>query len=78
MQPARDLPSSGGGSSMRRWGPIAAIVVVIFMCLGVVFLGGGDDTDSDYAPVRSRTSATIDLTGWECVQQGSYHWVCTR
>jgi hypothetical protein len=48
MQPSSDHDGSAapGGAALRRWGPIAAIVVVLALVGGVVALGGDDDTDA--------------------------------
>ena len=62
MQPASDAPSGGCGSSMRRWGPIAAIVVVLAIIIGVVAVGGGDDDDDD-------TEATASGSGSEAAEE---------
>jgi hypothetical protein len=49
MMPSSPTPSDegGGGSGLRRWGPIAAIVAVLAIVAGVVVLSGGDDDDDD-------------------------------
>ncbi|WP_436795893.1 ABC transporter substrate-binding protein [Actinospongicola halichondriae] len=48
MQPSSDQPndSGGGGSALRRYGPIVGIVAVIAVIAAVVFAGGDDDGDT--------------------------------
>ncbi len=47
MQPSADQSGSAapGSGALRRWGPIAAIVAVIAIVIGVVAFSGGDDDD---------------------------------
>ncbi len=61
------MPSSGStgpdrGSSLRRWGPIAAIVAVIAIVGGLLLVTGGDDdetsTDDTTVPDTSGGSTT--------------------
>lgn len=61
MQPSSDHPTDGedGGSALRRYGPIAAIVAVVAIVVGLVVAGGGDDGDEDAATVDD-TSQTTD------------------
>ena len=59
MQPAATRPEPSGGGSLRRWGPIVAIVAVIAIVAGLVVLGGGDDDDDD-ADGRPTATATTD------------------
>lgn len=58
MQPSSDQPSSGANSSLRRWGPIAGIVVVLAVIVGVIVLSGGDDDDSSTATGNGNTATT--------------------
>lgn len=45
MQPASDRPTESS-TALRRYGPIAAIVAVIALVAGIVFLGGGDEDEA--------------------------------
>lgn len=63
MQPA----SSGGGAtksrSLRKWGPVAALVAVAAVVIGVIVVaGGGDDDGADdtAAPVTTTGPADTD------------------
>ena len=53
MQPASDRPNEGS-STLRRYGPIAAIAVVVAVVAGVVLVGGGGDDEE--------ATATEDLS----------------
>ena len=44
---------------MRRYGPIVAIVAVIAIVAGFVFLGGGDDDDDGEDTVAEGASTTV-------------------
>lgn len=58
MQPAqgeRDERSAPGGSPLRKWGPIAALVAVIVVVAVIVLAGGGDDEDDTAATDESAT-----------------------
>lgn len=58
MQPAQ---AEGGGSSsntLKKWGPIGAIVLVIAAVAGIVLVTGGDDDDGDDAAVDTTTAVT--------------------
>ena len=60
MQPSTDQPSGGSGGTgrqLRRYGPIAAILVVLAVIAGVlVFAGGGDDDDDEATTSGESTS----------------------
>src|SRR4051812_27369275 len=45
MQPSTDQPSGSGGRGrqLRRYGPLAAILVVLAVVAGVLVFAGGDD-----------------------------------
>ncbi len=72
MQPATDQPNEGN-SSLRRYGPLAAIAVVIAVIVGVVaFTGGDDDTsptddavvdDGDETPADEDPADPVDEDG---------------
>jgi hypothetical protein len=49
MQPSTDRPAGSGGSGrqLRRYGPLAAILVVLAVIAGVLVFAGGDDDDGD-------------------------------
>jgi hypothetical protein len=50
MQPSTDRPSgSGAGRQLRRYGPLAAILVVLAVVAGVLVFAGGDDDGDDEA-----------------------------
>lgn len=63
------MPSSGStepdkGSSLRRWGPVVAIVAVLAIIGGVVALGGGDDDeDATTSTTAASTGSTDGATG---------------
>src|SRR5262245_30401629 len=60
MMPSTPTPDSGssGSSSLRRWGPIAAIVAVVAIVAGFLILGGGDDDDGDDETVTGGPTTT--------------------
>lgn len=50
MQPSSDQPTGSERSrTMRRWGPVVAIVAVVAVVGGVLVLSGGDDGSDDAA-----------------------------
>src|SRR5918998_1672310 len=57
MQPSIDRPSGSGsgsgsgdrGRQLRRYGPLAAILVVLAVVAGVLVFAGGDDGDDETA-----------------------------
>jgi hypothetical protein len=57
MQPSTDRPSgSGAGRQLRRYGPLAAILVVLAVVAGVLVLVNNNDDDKDEAATGSQTS----------------------
>ena len=50
MQPASSTGSGSG--SLRKWGPLVAIVAIVAVVAGIVLSGGGDSDESD-APVTT-------------------------
>ncbi len=63
MQPATDRPTEGS-TALRRYGPIAAIVAVIAVIAGIVFIGGGDD-DGETTATEDDTTVDADEEGPE-------------
>ena len=57
MPSSGSTESEGGGSGLRRWGPVVAIVVVLAVVGALVVLGGGDDEDDDEAASTGTTAA---------------------
>src|SRR4051812_10259081 len=60
MQPSTDRSSGSGGAGrqLRRYGPIAAILVVLAVIAGVlVFAGGDDDGDGDKAATTGQQTS---------------------
>ena len=49
MMPSSASNGPDRGSSLRRWGPIAAIVLVLALVVGFVVTSGGDDDDGEEA-----------------------------
>lgn len=62
MQPATDRTE--GPSPLRRWGPIAGIVAVVAVVVGLVVTGGGDD-DGDTPPGDGTTAPSSDVAAGE-------------
>lgn len=61
MQPASSgATGSGGSSSLKKWGPIGAIVAVIVIVVAVVLSSGGGDSGGDAEPAG--TEAPSDST----------------
>jgi hypothetical protein len=56
MQPAQAEGTGSSSSSLKKWGPIAAIGLVVAAIVGLVVVSGGDDDDA--APVDTTTAAT--------------------
>jgi hypothetical protein len=59
MMPSSSSPTGsegGGGSGLRRWGPLVAIVAVLAVVAGLVLAGGGDDDDDGTASGSSTTT----------------------
>ena len=50
MQPASSTGSGSG--SLRKWGPLVAIIAIVAVVAGIVLSGGGDSDESD-APVTT-------------------------
>lgn len=67
MQPAsNDTAGSGGPSSLKKWGPIGAIVVIVAIILGVVLSsGGGGSNDDVVGDVTEAPSEPSGATDWE-------------
>jgi Periplasmic binding protein len=65
MMPSSSSPSGseGGGSGLRRWGPLIAIVVVLALVAGVVLLGGDDGDQEDTATETTEAGSTDSPTG---------------
>jgi hypothetical protein len=59
MQPAQ---AEGGGTSssntLKKWGPIGAIVLVVALVVGIVLVTGGGDDDGDDAGAGTTTAVT--------------------
>lgn len=74
MMPSSPTPSDpGGGSSLRRWGPIAAIVAVLAIVAAVVVVSGGDDDDDGGDAVETTIPSGVDrqaITFNEAREQG--------
>src|SRR5690606_7560843 len=62
MQPSSDQNGSAapGSGAMRRYGPIAAILAVVAIVVGVVAFSGGDDDDDG---TDGATDSATDTTG---------------
>ncbi len=56
MQPAQAEGAGSSSSSLKKWGPIAAIGLVVAAIVGLVVVSGGDDDDA--TPVDTTTAAT--------------------
>ncbi|MBM3663354.1 MAG: hypothetical protein FJW94_10825 [Actinobacteria bacterium] len=57
-------PSQSSGSSLRRWGPFAALIVVAALVVGLLMRGGGDDAAVEDTVPESGTMenlATVEL-----------------
>jgi len=73
MQPASSGETrSGGSSSLKKWGPIGAIVAVIVIVVAVVLSSGGGDSDDEAEPAGTEapsdsvpTSEPSGSTDWE-------------
>lgn len=73
MQPASSGGTrSGGSSSLKKWGPIGAIVAVIVIVVVVVLSSGGGDSDDEAEPAGTEapsdsvaTSEPAGSTDWE-------------
>jgi hypothetical protein len=52
-------PSTGSSSSLRRYGPIVAIVAVIAVVGGLVLFGGSDDDDGDDTATEAGATTTV-------------------
>lgn len=73
MQPASSGETrSGGSSSLKKWGPIGAIVAVIVIVAAVVLSSGGGDSDDEAEPAVTEapsdsvpTSEPAGSTDWE-------------
>jgi hypothetical protein len=55
MQPAQADNEGLSTSNLKKWGPIAAIVVAIAAVVGVIVVTGGDDDDGDDAATAATT-----------------------
>ena len=55
MEPASATGASGGGGNrqLKRWGPIAGVVAVVAIVVGVVIATGGDDDNGSTSPGSS-------------------------
>ncbi len=70
MQPAQSqgntANTSGGARALKRWGPIAGVVVIVAIVIGVVVASGGDDEPEASAPTTvaasEPTQGTVDGT----------------
>lgn len=62
MQPSSSSSSSesGGSKSVKKWGPIVAIVAVIAIIGGIVASSGGDDADPSSTEAPATTDAPVD------------------
>lgn len=64
---------------LRRWGPIAAIFVIVLIIAGVILVGSGDKPSNKKTEVYlGDGNTTIELTGFNCEQLGEYHWKCEK
>jgi hypothetical protein len=66
MQPASSSANtgSGGSKSLKKWGPIGALIAIVVIVVAVVVSsGGGDDTESSVteAPATSEAPAGSDV-----------------
>ncbi|MBA3303748.1 MAG: ABC transporter substrate-binding protein [Acidimicrobiia bacterium] len=59
MDQREDRARDGGRSALRRWGPLALVVVIVAGVTAVAFAGGGDGGDSTVA--STSTTEPIDL-----------------
>lgn len=57
MQPASAQDTSDTRSSLRKWGPVAAIAVAALVVVGIIVVGGGDD-DGDVADPTTTPAPT--------------------
>ncbi len=57
MQPAQAEGGDSSSNSLKKWGPIGAIVLVIAAIAGIILVTGGDDDDGD-AAVDTTTAVT--------------------
>ena len=56
MQPASSSANtgSGGSKSLKKWGPIGALIAIIVIVVAVVVSsGGGDEVTTDSSPASS-------------------------
>ena len=78
MQPASSSANtgSGGSKSLKKWGPIGALIaVVVIVVVIVVSSGGGDDTEPSVteAPATSESPAGSDAPS-DSTATGSDTW----
>lgn len=75
MQPAQAGSAGGAGSSganrqLKRWGPIAGVVAVVGIGIGVIAFSGGDD-DESVTPAPTVTSAPAGSTDTTAPDEGT-------
>lgn len=70
----RDRSDDPSTSPLRRWGPIAAVLVVVAGVTAVAFSGGGRDGDGDDAGEASATTSTTAALGPVELPDGVISW----
>jgi hypothetical protein len=75
MQPAQAGSAGGAGGSganrqLKRWGPIAGVVAVVGIGIGVIAFSGGDD-DESVTPAPTVTSAPAGSTDTTTPDEGT-------
>jgi hypothetical protein len=78
MQPASSSANtgSGGSKSLKKWGPIGALIAIVVIVVAIVVSsGGGDDTESSVteAPATSEAPAGSDAPS-DSTATGSDTW----